>query len=114
MTLETIVPPLADCKRIPAGSFPDSALIWVKHYENGVFKWLVMERNKGRFHKEQFPAPPLSEILAELPYGTTVMLDAPNVWVCINRDKRINITKADNPATAALRLWERINNKEKV
>lgn len=113
MTLENLVPSLEDCERIPAGSFPESALVWVKTHTG---KWVVGEAflscgigSRRITALEHYPAPTLTEILAELPYGTTVMLDAPNMWVCINRDKRINITKADNPATAALRLWERVN-----
>lgn len=109
MTLENIVPPLADCKRIPAGKFTDSLFVWCDDLQG----YFVLER-PCTWAVTVCPAPTLAEILVELPYGTTVMLDAPNTWVCINRDKRINIKKAEKPAGAALRLWERLNKKEEV
>lgn len=113
MTLETIVPPLADCKRIPQGSFNKSALVLVKHCENGIYKWLVMEREKGRFHKEQYPAPTHEEICMDINRTTGkevyTRFISEGFWiVSVHINGASLVARAPNPATAALRLWMRV------
>lgn len=109
MTLENIVQSLEDCKRIPQGSFTDSALVWLPASEKIAH---VFARDQIAVYSEKtlkmcIPAPTLAEILAELPFGTIVMLDSPNTWVCIARlgEQGTKIKKATNPAEAALLLW---------
>ena len=59
--LKNIVPPVDICKRIPAGEFVDSALVWVED-EDGIE--LVMPREVAQYeHDEMIPAPTLEEIL---------------------------------------------------
>lgn len=112
MNLENIVPSLDDCKRIPQGSFPDSVLVLVKHCENGIYKWLVMERDKGRFYKEQYPALTHEEICMDINRITgekIVTSCCGGFWIVsvrINGDSLV--VRAQNPATAALRLWFRL------
>ena len=79
--LESIVPPLELCKRIPAGEFEDSALVWVYDDVVGFLcrasgceqihkkKW-QLEHNHPRkiairrkCGQEIYPAPTLAEIL---------------------------------------------------
>lgn len=64
--LESIVPPVDMCKRIPAGEFEDSALVWVKSEKH--FQALdVMDYEYNVVPRVEtcgeFPAPTLEEIL---------------------------------------------------
>lgn len=62
--LKSIVPPLELCKRIPAGEFEDSALVWDIH---GKFdKWHVEKRVKRsvRFGDYGVTSPPHADIPA--------------------------------------------------
>ena len=67
--LESIVPPVAMCKRIPAGEFEDSALVWEKSekYFQATeiidYEYKVVARDES---KGGFPAPTLEEILNAL------------------------------------------------
>ncbi len=62
--LESLVPPVDLCSKIPDGIFADSALIWCY---DGDF-WHVEARATSFYNKEEDirPAPTLQEILAEL------------------------------------------------
>ena len=60
--LEDLVPPLEICKRIPAGAFADSALIWM--FDG--FDWWVNVRDFDPSYDEAYPAPTQAEIMAEL------------------------------------------------
>nr|DAM90923.1 MAG TPA: hypothetical protein [Caudoviricetes sp.] len=82
--LENLVPPLELCKRIPAGEFEDSALVWV--YDD-VVEFLCRTSGCEQIHKKEwqldhnhprkiairrkygqeiYPAPTLEEILEEI------------------------------------------------
>jgi hypothetical protein len=115
--LESVVPPLEDCQKIPAGEFADSALVWVslkcepelyEHVESRHDLPHEDETDKGKYSDsfEIITAPTPAEILAKLPFGTILMLDATEVWVCIVHlgQSGVMIEKNSNPATAALRL----------
>lgn len=115
--LEEIVPPLELCRKIPAGEFKDSVLVWRKRIGNISRDDRVKVREpedisyKNEFAEvNYFPAPTLAEIMAELPEGTLVMMDAPGVWTAIAESGTTNvkIEKDSTPATAALRLWLKI------
>ena len=109
--LESIVPPLELCKRIPVGKFEDSALVWKEGYLSPV----IMEREVvGDTKWIIAPAPTLAEIMEELDamfdecdvcvWNTT----APGQWGAQVMDigRTVNFYEYDsNPATAALRLW---------
>lgn len=64
--LESIVPPLELCKKIPAGEFEDSALVWEKSekYFQATeiidYEYKVVARDES---KGGFPAPTLEEVL---------------------------------------------------
>jgi len=63
--LESIVPPLELCKRIPAGEFEDSALVWVvkgDHEECAPRTMFNAIPNSWNV----YPAPTLEEILDEM------------------------------------------------
>ena len=65
--LESIVPPLELCKRIPAGEFEDSALVWTAHGVRSVEELSRLEFCKNLpIRKMTFPAPTLEEILDAL------------------------------------------------
>lgn len=108
MTLETIVPPLSDCQRIPQGAFTDSALGWRKTKEHkerfDVFPRECGECSQYSATSEVYPAPTLEEIMAEIPGVCTVK--ASNS--CIKHDDIDEVFHDKNLATAALRLWLRV------
>lgn len=117
--LESIVPPLELCRRIPAGRFEESALVWDIHGHGKFDKWHVEKRvNRSvRFgdygimsppHAD-IPAPTLAEILAELPEGVQMRMRTAR-----NRERHFQIyhysyeTWTNLPAAAALRLWFKV------
>lgn len=130
--LEGIVPSLEDCKLIPHGAFPDSALVWTR--DVGKSEFYVAIREDVEFCRlgminapPLFPAPTLAEILEKLPterHGRfLVIFDVTNK----GRGYQIGYTglidgelSTDvgssygdiNPTTAALRLWMRVNGIE--
>ena len=62
--LESIVPPLDLCKKIPAGEFEDSALVWYRFWR----EYNVRPREQWIWPEEDrpVPAPTLEEILDAL------------------------------------------------
>lgn len=107
--LKDIVPPLELCNRIPAGEFGESALVWREETPAFVCgasgavdpkpMWFVVPRKRSQYGVST--APTLAEILAELP-DFTVVLDGDGVWRIFDSEFH---EKANSPATAALRLW---------
>lgn len=108
--LDDLVPPLDLCKRIPAGEFADSVLVFVyggdisekgiiitrRHIESGEYvPWSNMS-----------PAPTLAEILEKLPSHYKVRMK-------YSRDDKLvfsvfggGIIESDmNAASAALKVW---------
>ncbi len=120
-TLESIVPPLDLCRKIPAGMFDKSALLWEE--DSCVFGKLpphVVPRVENTYHTILAPAPTLEEILEAL-YAeadgccihTACYLDSRGWEACVvyecHDDSGYggdhNEIMDANPATAALRLW---------
>lgn len=124
--LEKLVPPLELCKQIPAGEFADSALVWMHRTAlDGIASdpFCVTNRMQAEHYKrEMHPAPTLAEILLELPLVLTEVSSTQTVdrKYCRTLIQTIApLTSNDleweeldkNAATAALRLWLRINAK---
>lgn len=110
--LKDIVPSLELCKMIPKGEFAESALIWSdwRNGDGGKRGFAVYFR-ENLLWPNSLPAPTPTEILASLPFGTIIMQDEPNVWVCISQMGAM-VRKADSAANAALKVWLKINNIE--
>ena len=124
-SLKKIVPPLELCQQIPEGKFADSVFEW--YVPSGAaakeaFAPCVIIRNYSAASgsKDNCPAPTLAEILEALPTRIErplerflVLYDARNTkgtfqvgytgWITGN-DPRFR-EQDRNPATAALRLW---------
>lgn len=118
-TLESLVPPLDLCKQIPQGAFENSVLVWFGHRHTDKTMKVVPRNELGvacQFFLQKgvrvaYPAPTLQEILAVLPCDMladfylsptdrgTYRIDM------VTNDTASEIANADNPATAALRLW---------
>lgn len=131
-TIESIVPPLELCKRIPAGEFEDSALVWV--YDD-VVGFLCRTSGCEQIHKKEwqlehnhprkiairrksghaiYPAPTLEEILREI-YKENDQISA----VCVYHSDGLTINGKgfndlrDSAATAALKRWMQIRKGER-
>ena len=106
-TLEKIVPLLALCKRIPAGEFEESALVWALDPE-GIE--CVMPREVAVYEygkRNMIPAPTLEEICLVLRNLSATILDKERIVAC-KIDPEIWIEeKAKNGdiTSAALRVW---------
>lgn len=133
--LKDIVPPLELCKRIPAGKFEESVLVW-KHHEiffRGIDIMDQTDRVTFRADEQNdivstysstryYPAPTLAEILDELGNKTVCLYDGIHyeVSVCIREcdsgtkeHQWRQYGEADrNPAAAALRLWLAMREEE--
>ena len=118
--LENLVAPLDLCKRIAAGKFEDSALVWW-----GACVYPRRHIDGARFDEPYrrpgaLPAPTLAEILDELSQRGLAMLnyswsDLFEWWECSGVTLTIPQTMIvkhdpDNPATAALRLYLEVCN----
>ena len=123
--LEDIVPPLELCKRIPAGKFEKSVLVWTAHGVRSVEELSRLEFCKNLpIRKMTFPAPTLEEILDELGNKTVCLYDGIRYEVSVCMRERDIKTKehqwrqygeADrNPAAAALRLWLKVKGSSNV
>ena len=109
--LENLVPTLDLCKRIPAGAFVDSALIWFFDGND----WWVNVREFDSQPDYEYPAPTLAEILLALSesgnaytskneVGCVVLHEIPGDEEGYGYSMRTETDK-DNYATAALKLW---------
>lgn len=120
--LESIVPPVAMCKLIPAGEFEDSALVWVKsekHFQaldvmDYEYKVVARDESKGGF-----PAPTLEEIINELPdeYNDGRLDIGTDYLEYITYDEFLVddayfCSEQDGFAAAALRLWFKVKGVE--
>lgn len=124
MTLEDLVPPLELCKRIPAGEFGESALVYTlvgaRCREGEVFDIIVVTtRERGKKVNIQAPAPTLEEILKELAWVTLCdhINDAGerDYWCLIASLEDFSSIMEEhdnNPAAAALRLWLKVKGME--
>ena len=108
---EDLVPPLEKCKRIPAGEFAYSALVFARLFTGHT---LIVPREEAAKNGWDItvPAPTLEEILREL---TACGLDEPAVsfdgdhWIAYcdfySTGGPITPVASDSGAGAALRLW---------
>lgn len=109
--LEDLVPPLELCRKIPAGKFEESALVW---FYDGI-SWWVNAREFDATSEEEYPAPTLAEIMETLcdyePVSVTEWRTGQTVITCqVFGDE---MEQSDyNPANAALNLWLELNAKE--
>lgn len=126
-TLERIVPPLELCKRIPAGEFEDSALVWDIH---GKFdKWHVEKRVKrsvrfgdyGRMSSPHadIPAPTLEETMTSLLNyaGWLLKIDSrfgleTFVELYSRTSNKCYVEYDPSACAAALRLWFKVKGIE--
>lgn len=131
MKIENLVPPLELCKLIPAGEFQDSAFCW--HYTDVVGfvcrtsgceqisdkQWQIVNNHRRKIEirrnhgEEIYPAPTLQEIMAEIQFAQ-VSIFANGSFVIHPRfgGKRYMRYRDDNAATAALKLWLKMNGIE--
>ena len=135
--LKDIVPPLELCKRIPAGAFEDSALVWecYERFFRGID--IIGQSDRVTFRNDDqnntvsrcsstkyYPAPTLAEILAKLPFTdgsnrTPICcgrwVDDLSIWVVGYRNiDELRKTDKNNPAAAALRLWLKVKGDDDV
>ena len=106
MKIEDLVPPLDLCKRIPAGHFEDSALVWMTNHGDSP---IVEPRRYAPEEFEECPAPTLEEILAELSFYEPVTVSqwrtGQIVVTCQRQGEEKEQQSAKSAATAALKLW---------
>lgn len=129
--LKDIVPPLELCKRIPAGEFEKSVLVWRERIGNisRDDRIKIREPEDISYKVESaevnyFPAPTLAEILAKLPFTdgsnrTPICcgrwVDDLSIWVVGYRNiDELRKTDKNNPAAAALRLWLKVKGDDDV
>lgn len=112
--LESLVPPLELCQQIPPEAFADSALVWcVCEDMRGVISQVEI-RALCDNACECFPAPTLAEIMEAFQRAdfATSIFSCGVGWIAKAIKHNINEFKwAENPATAALRLWRELNKK---
>ena len=111
--LEDLVPPLELCRQLKPGKFEDSCFIWCWEDSDDPRAWrfVLYRSSKGEdlemHQKCVCPAPTLAEILEKLRGITSGMVSVTNRlrggW-CVHGTE-FPATDADNPATAALRLF---------
>ena len=106
--LESIVPPLELCKRIPAGEFEDSALVWEKSekYFQALdvmdYEYKVVARAES---SGGFPTPTLEEILDDFFFNGAVFCKG---GIRIGNDFYEYPTESEE----ALRLWFKVKGIE--
>ena len=115
--LESLVPPLDLCRKIPAGKFADSVFVWGA---DCYYRFFVMDRQKSNdgIYKIH-PAPTLAEIMlaldgldeGDLPTCTFTGLKwrMESVSGPFSSTIKRHHTLDRNPATAALKLWLQLN-----
>jgi len=108
-SLESLVPPLDLCRKIPKGDFEYSALTWNEGYVKGNF--VIEQRGLGRYYI--CPAPTLQEILNTLseigePVTLTQWKTGQIAVSCqIGDDSFEEVSQ--NGASAALKLYLKLN-----
>lgn len=119
--LEKIVPSLRLCKKIPAGEFKDSVLVWKERIGNSRYYLVKIREPEDISYKVEsvyvnyFPAPTLEEIRWELRnlsvsvYENTVVASCkidPETWVSET------VFPDEHDADAALRIWLKLKGVE--
>ncbi len=112
-TLESLVPPLDLCRKIPFPKFEDSVFVWER--KNG---W-ILERTNMDCDKEEdgfyVPAPTLQEILAEFHNFHLEKFGKDNPCsIIVKRDPEnfSHYFANHSPVVAALKLWLELNPPE--
>ena len=124
-TLESLVPPLDLCKKIPKGEFADSVLVYgnPKGWSPCLYPQLVTREECNDPDKTIAPAPTLVEImlaLDEAGYWCPTCYYQAGTWHmdCEDDDPAVpapaimDAKDKYNPATVALRLWLELNKGE--
>lgn len=101
--LESIVPPLELCKRIPAGEFEDSALVWCR--VRGKDMVYPFEQWIGFGGMPPIPAPTLEEILDALGDLGSVFCKC---WIRVGN----NFYEYPIESEEALQLWFKVKGIE--
>jgi hypothetical protein len=120
MNLENLVPPLELCKRIPAGHFEDSALVWEKNIglDGTVYEPRINTRKASLVQNILYHAPTLAEIIVALDkagYWCPTCFYRRGIWHIDCEDRTImDAEDKENPATAALKLWLELEAKTKT
>ena len=126
--LETLVPSLELCKKIPMGCFSDSALVFASDYTQENPSWTVIPRVQlgSMDYAEWFNAPTLEEIFAEIDaigrcwpsaqYRENTWrvecLYLPGYWEYDRSPCMYDAECNRNAATAALKLWIKIKEQQ--
>lgn len=123
--LKDLVPPPELCKKIPAGEFYDSALMWieVENLQENKKEWRIVNRTRlfEFCHNLKYPAPTFDEILDELHKCQEDVFvkwseTAYHGWLVnayTNNKAKVEDYQAHdkNPTTAAMRLWLQLSAK---
>lgn len=112
--LENLVPSLELCKKIPAGEFTDTVLVWVDgNLQNQLD--VFVEPRRYAIDGTYRPAPPLEEIRRELRnlsivfYNNKIIVSCkidPETWVSET------VFPGEHDADAALRIWLKMKGVE--
>lgn len=124
--LESLVPPLDLCKKIPAGEFEDAAVAWIHADVVGFIRrtsgceqvagkeWQMIRSNASRVIRarkrgeEIYPAPMLEEIMEKFQFCRVYKKTA-NFYVAVKEQERVPSLSG---ATAALKLWLKLKGVE--
>jgi len=109
MSLESLVPPLELCQQLQPGDFPESVMVWcMVGISNPQYK--VAVRSPKRYHNS-IPAPTLEEILNSIEKIDGITFAKGGIYYA---KKQVLIESFYYPtnATAALRIWLRLNGRE--
>ncbi len=119
--LEKIVPSLELCKKIPAGEFKDSVLVWKERRSFSCDDLVKIREPEDISYKVEsaevnyFPAPTLEEIRLELRNLSIVFLNNKIIVSC-KIDPETWITETvfpdEHDADAALRIWLKLKGVE--
>ena len=128
MKIEDLVPPLELCKKIPAGKFADSALVWTYSCDKTITDPTVERREDVDFCRRNvvnappvYPSPTMAEILIAEPKIAGIFRYDPDkklqkvIWVAEYLSEKCGPVwiHDETPATAALKLWMELNKEEK-
>ena len=133
-TLEKIVPSLRLCKKIPAGEFEDTALVWVYDDVVGFLcrtsgceqihkkEWQLQKNHprkiaiRRKCGQEIYPAPTLEETITSLlTYGWLVKIDCRiqlDTLIEFYSEKQSKTEFGNTASETALRLWFKVKGIE--
>ena len=110
MSLKSLVPPLPLCQQLQPGDFPESAMVWICNGIHDRTEKRILDRVFGKCSME-FSAPTLEEILNSIEKIDGITFAKGGIYYS---KKKVLIESFYYPtnATAALRLWLRMNGRE--